>query len=165
MKALQFKMLSDSEKELVLAARPKQLRKLDEDELLALHKRVRRARTKYVDLHRRRAKEQVGEDRARGKAAKRHRKVAAKAEVFEEVLARVSQHLSVAARRSSEQLKADRLAAVAGGGGGGTARRRAPKGSGGGRGPNRRSRDRRPVERRRSASHRAAKRRHEARRR
>lgn len=45
MKDLNFKALSKAEKELVLAARPKKLRKLDEDELLQLHKRARRART------------------------------------------------------------------------------------------------------------------------
>jgi hypothetical protein len=164
MKKLQYKMLSDAEKELVLAARPKQLRKLDEDELLALHKRVRRARNKYAELHRRRSSEQVRKDRARGKASKKHRRTAAKAEVFEEVLAKVSQRLAVEARRSSEALKQERLAAAAPRHDGAAARERSPKRHGSGAGQSRRARGRRPVERRRSASERAAKRRHEARR-
>lgn len=164
MKKLHHKMLSDAEKELVLAARPKQLRKLDEDELLELHKRVRRARIKYAKLHRRRASEQVGKDRARGKAAKKHRRTAVKAEIFEKVLARVSQHLSVAARRSSDALKEQRLAAAGARPQAAPRRRRAAKRHGGSSASNRRARDRRPVERRRTASERSAKRRHEARR-
>lgn len=165
MKDVHFKMLSDSEKELVLAARPKKLRDLDEDELLDLHKRVRKARNKYSGLHRRRAGAQVGKDRARGKAGKKHQRVAAKAEVFEEVLARVSQHLSVAARRSSEALKEQRLAAAARGRSDTSGSRRRPRRDKGRKGPNRRSRERRSIERRRTASARSAKRRHEARRR
>jgi hypothetical protein len=165
MEELRYKALSGSEKELVLAARPKKLRKLDEDELIELHKRVRKARDKYVTLHRRRASEQVGKDRARGKAAKRHRRVAEKAEIFEDALARVSRQLAVAARRSSAALKEERLAAAQDRG----ERPRAPRPSsrsGGARpGGKRRRRHRRPDERRRVASERAAKRRHEAKRR
>lgn len=181
MKSLQYKLLSGSEKELVLAARPKELRKLDEDELIDLHTKARKARNKYAGLHRRRASGQVRKDRARGKAAKKHARVAAKAEVFEEVLARVSQHLSVAARFNSEALKAERLSAARRKGGKEAKGAKDAKGAKQGKAaaskakrkrtsgseiaPDRRSRQRRSIEKRRVASQRAAKRRHEARRR
>ena len=88
MKKLDYKQLSDSEKELVLAAPAKNF-KLDKDELIDLHKRIRRAHNKYSKLHRRRASEQVGKNRSRAKAAKQHAQgVAAKAEIFEDTLSR-----------------------------------------------------------------------------
>ena len=43
---------------------PARLRQLDEDELVDLHTRVRRARTKFVTLHRRESGAQVGGDGA-----------------------------------------------------------------------------------------------------
>jgi hypothetical protein len=155
MKKLDYKMLTDSEKELVLAARPKKLRKLDEDELIDLHRRMRRARNKYAKLYRRRAAEQVGSDKARGKAAKRHARVAAKAEIFEDKLAKVSRRLAVVAGERAEALRDERLAA---------ARGEAPP-SGPRRTPrdtrkgdkNRRARDKRSIERRSVASSRATK--------
>ena len=45
--------MSTSERELVAATETTNLRTLDEDALIALHDRVRRARTKAVQLHRR----------------------------------------------------------------------------------------------------------------
>lgn len=162
MKEIDFKALSKAEKELVLAARPKKLRKLDEEELLQLHKRARRARNKYVTLLRRRAAETVETDAARGKAARKHDRVAAKAETFEDVLARVSRRLSVVARRSSDQLREQRLAAANPGDGRPASHR--PGGSRPASSENRRGRDRTPVERRRVAGERSTKRRHEARR-
>lgn len=63
MKKLDYKLLSDSEKELVLTTRPKQLRKLDEDELVALHGACGGpTRTVSSKLYRRRAAQQVGAD-------------------------------------------------------------------------------------------------------
>ena len=162
MKDLDFKALSKSEKDLVLAVRPKKLRKLDEDELLQLHKRSRKARKKYAVLLRRRAAESVETDRARGKATRKHARVAAKAEIFEDVLARVSRRLAVVARRSSDGLRDRRLAAANPGGDRPTQKPR-PRGdhpppSGSGRG-----RSKTPIEKRRVASERSAKSRHEAR--
>lgn len=159
MKKLDYKLLTDSEKELVLAARPKQLRKLDEDELLELHKRMRRARNKYTKLHRRRASEQVKGDRARGKAAKRHARVAAKAEIFEDKLSKVSRRLAVVSREQAEALRDERLAAARGTESSGTAsarQRRSPRNSRKDD-SNRRARDKRSIERRSVASSRATK--------
>ena len=71
---------------------------LDEDALIDLHDKVRRARKKYVTLYRRKGAAKVG----------------AKAEIFEDALARVSRQLSVAARRSARDLKDERLARARG---------------------------------------------------
>ena len=64
-------MLNESEKALLRDAEPAALARLDEDGLLALHDRVRRARNKYAKLYRRRAAGQVGTDAAR-RAGPRH---------------------------------------------------------------------------------------------
>lgn len=159
MKKLDYKLLTDSEKELVLAARPKQLRKLDEDELIDLHKRMRRARNKYAKLHRRRAAEQVKGDRARGKAAKRHARVAAKAEIFEDKLSKVSRRLAVVSREQADALRDERLAAASGTASpaaGTKGQRRRPRDARK-EDANRRARDKRSIERRSVASSRATK--------
>lgn len=108
MKKLDYKLLNDSEKDLVLATRPKKLRKLDEDELISLHKRIRKARNKYSKLHRRRAGEQVGKDGTRSKASKKHARTAAKAEIFEDKLSKVSRQLAVVAGAHAEALRTER---------------------------------------------------------
>ena len=89
------------------------MEKLDEDDLLELHTRVRRARSKYVKLYR-----QTGASRVGLKGSPRSRPPgnvanAAKAEVFELALARVSARVDVVARAAAEELKAERLAAAA----------------------------------------------------
>ena len=48
--------LTEKERALVAETQPARLRQLDEDELVDLHTRVRRARTKFVTLHRRAAR-------------------------------------------------------------------------------------------------------------
>ena len=105
-------MLNDAEQELVRAADPAALDQLDEDELAALHDRVRRARSKYTKLYRRRAAQQVGADASRGRASAVNRKAAAKAEVFEEILSVVSRRLAAVAKQAAAELKAERLAAA-----------------------------------------------------
>ncbi|GAA4413412.1 hypothetical protein GCM10023168_36320 [Fodinibacter luteus] len=86
---------------------------LDEDALLELHTRVRRARSKYVKLYRQTGAQRVGLKGARGHARPGNAANAAKAEVFELALARVSARLGVVARAAAKDLKAERLAAVA----------------------------------------------------
>lgn len=73
------KMLSASDLDLVLATEPAALRSLDEDALVDLHRRVRRARNKYSKLYRRRANAQVGANQARAGASKTHRRTAPRA--------------------------------------------------------------------------------------
>jgi hypothetical protein len=155
MKKLDYRLLTDSEKDLVLAARPKKLRKLSEDQLIDLHRRVRRARNKYAKLYRRRAARQVAGDRGRGKASKKHARVAAKAEIFEDELSRVSRRLAVVSRERADALRDERLGAARG-----TTppqgTRRTPRDTRKGD-KNRRARGKRPIERRKVASSRASK--------
>jgi hypothetical protein len=108
-------MLNEAEQELVREAEPDRLAGLDEDELLDLHTRVRRARTKYTKLYRRRAGARVSADASRGRASAANARTRQKAEIFEDVLATVSRRLAVVAKQSAAELKAERLAAARGG--------------------------------------------------
>jgi phage-related minor tail protein len=105
-------MLNASEQQLVRDTEASALAGLDEDRLAELHDRVRRARNKYTKLYRRRARAQVGSDASRARAHAQHARTAAKAEVFEDVLARVSRQLAKAARASAQELRSERLAAA-----------------------------------------------------
>jgi hypothetical protein len=105
-------MLNETEQALLRATQPREMNRLDEDELAALHDRIRRARNKYSKLYRRRASERVGTDRSRGRASEANAKAARKAEGFEDALARVSQKLAQVAAAAAEELKAERLAAA-----------------------------------------------------
>jgi hypothetical protein len=103
-----------TEAEWLLLAETKRaaLADLDEDELLALHLRIRRARTKYVTQYRRGASARVADVGGRGAARPKNRRAADKAEAFEKALARVSTALAAAARTSAAQLRTQRLAAA-----------------------------------------------------
>ena len=107
------KFLTSAQADLVRETEPKRMDELDEDALLELHTRVRRARSKYVKLYRQTGASRVGMKGARGHARPGNVGNAAKAEVFELALARVSARVDVVARASAEELKAERLAAVA----------------------------------------------------
>jgi hypothetical protein len=105
-------MRSVTEAEWLMLAETKRaaLADLDEDALLELHARARRARTKYVKQYRRKASARVAEVGGRGTARPKNRRAADKAEAFEKALARVSTALAAAARTSAAQLRAQRLA-------------------------------------------------------
>lgn len=111
-------LLSDSELRIVAETEKDQLSKLDEDELLELHGRVRRARNKYTGIYRRNAATRVSDVAARGEAYARNQRDRDKAEVFEDALARVSRQIAVLARRAALEFRAERLEAVRGGGSG-----------------------------------------------
>lgn len=111
MKALVNSMTED-EQALVRETEPGRLEGLDEDALLTVHERIRRARNKHVKLYRRQAATLVGAIGGRGRARPKNRRNAQKAEVFEDALARVSRYLAKAARRSAAELKAERLRAA-----------------------------------------------------
>jgi hypothetical protein len=102
-------MLNESEKALLRQAEASSLVGLDEDELIDLHTRVRRARSKYATLYRRRASAQVKKDAGRVKAHAQHARTAVKAEAFEDALARVSRALAKAARARAAALREERL--------------------------------------------------------
>ncbi|MFL6168615.1 MAG: hypothetical protein ACJ711_02990, partial [Ornithinibacter sp.] len=75
------RFLTDTQADLVRETEPKRMEKLDEDELLELHTRVRRARSKYVKLYRQTGASRVGLKGARGHARPGNAANAAKAEV------------------------------------------------------------------------------------
>lgn len=107
-------MLNDAERELLREVEPERLQELDEDDLLDLHTRVRRARTKYTKLYRRRAAAQVGTDASRGRASAVNNAPRTKAEIFEDALSAVSRRLAAVAKQSAADLRAERLAAARG---------------------------------------------------
>ena len=103
-------VLKETELDLIRELEPARLAALDEDELLALHKRVRRARNKHVKKYRRDASERVGEAGGRGAAAPKSDKARLRASVFEEALSRVSAELARVAHEEAEALKDERIA-------------------------------------------------------
>jgi hypothetical protein len=104
--------LSRKERTLLAETDTERLRAMDEEDLIDLHARVRRARDRYVQLHRREVAEQVEVARARGTASGAPRRSASKAEIFEAALARVSSSLARAARAAAASLRAERLTAA-----------------------------------------------------
>ena len=146
---------------------PAQLRKLDEDALVELHTRVRRARNKYSKLYRRRASERVRKDGGRAKASVVNQRTLVKAEVFEDALAQVSAQLAKVAAQSARDLRDERLATASSGQG---SRAQAPVPAAraskkAGRTTSKPAAKRRtPISKRASASSRASTRRHQAKR-
>lgn len=102
--------LSDSDFQLVQSTSLGELRALDEDALLDLHTRVRRARNKHVGIYRRRGAARVQRKGARGAVREANQRNALRVEIFEDALSRVSRQLGVAARQASRELKEERLA-------------------------------------------------------
>ncbi len=102
--------LSEDEYVLVRETTKEQMAHLDEDELIALHTRIRRARTKYVSRYRRAGAIKVGQKGSRGSGKAANTRNADKAEVFEDALSRVSRQLASVARQSARELKEQRLA-------------------------------------------------------
>lgn len=104
--------LAESERVVLLETDKPRLLSLEEDDLIALHTRVRRARDKHVKLYRRQARARIADMGGRGTARPANLRNLEKAELFEDALSRVSRQLAVAARRSAAELKAERLAAA-----------------------------------------------------
>lgn len=102
--------LSEADFQVVRATEPRQMADLDEDDLLELHARVRRARNKHVGKYRRAGAVKVGTKGSRAAAKEANDRNADRAEIFEDALSRVSRQLAMVARRSAVELKAERLA-------------------------------------------------------
>lgn len=105
-------VLNDTERLLVTETEPSELDALDEDAVVELHTRVRRARNKYIGQYRRQASARVPALGGRGLARPKNQRAAIKAEVFEAALARVSRRLAVLARRSASDLRTERIDAA-----------------------------------------------------
>lgn len=112
MNATLLAALTPDERFLVSQTERDALAELDEDAVIELHQRIRRARNKYVGQYRRGASARVPAKGARGKARPANKKAALRAEAFEEALARVSRRLGALAQESAKELKAERLAAA-----------------------------------------------------
>lgn len=112
MNKAQLHVLTDAEALLVRETEKAALAALDEDALVELHTRVRRARGKYVGQYRRGAAARVAGVGGRGKANPQNQRARDKAEIFEDALSRVSAALAAAARASAAALKAERLEAA-----------------------------------------------------
>jgi hypothetical protein len=104
--------LNETDRVLVGGTDTKALAGLDEDALLDLQARVRRTRNKHVGVYRRAGAAKVAAKGARGAARRGNEQNLARAEVFEDALARVSRAVSAAARASAAELKAERLSQV-----------------------------------------------------
>ncbi len=104
--------LTESERVLMAETEREVLKGLDEDELLDLHQRIRRSRTKYVKNYRRGASVAVATAGGRGMAYPRNQRDRGKAELFESALARVSREVATAANRAAAELRAERLEAA-----------------------------------------------------
>lgn len=103
-------VLKRDELDLIREIEPDRLALLDEEELLSLHKRIRRARNKHTTNYRRKAADRVSDAGGRGAAASRSDKSRARAYVFEEALSIVSVELARVSHEAAEALKDERLA-------------------------------------------------------
>lgn len=106
------KSLGRAERDLLRETEVDRMAELSEDELIDLHKRIRRARNKYSGIHRRKASAKVAKKGGRGIAQPRNQRNADRVEVFEDALARVSARLAEVAAESAAQLRSERLAAA-----------------------------------------------------
>lgn len=102
-------ILTAAETELVRSTLSGNLARLDEEELLELHARVRRARNKYTTLYRRQGAQSVQAKRSRGAAGGANRRTLVKAEVFEDALGRVSHRLAGEAKSQAKQMRSERI--------------------------------------------------------
>ena len=102
--------LPAKDQDLLREAEPKRMDTLDEDALLELHKRIRRARNKNVKNYRRQAASGVEVHGGRGASHPKNTRSRDRAEAYEDALARVSARVEVLARQAAEDLKAERLA-------------------------------------------------------
>lgn len=104
--------MSETERLLVAETERDAIADLSEDDLLELHARIRRVRSKYVKNYRRAASANVDRAGGRGKGFAQNARDRDRAEVFELALARVSRQVAVRANQAAAELKAERLEAA-----------------------------------------------------
>lgn len=112
MKPSEISLFTSKEQTLLVGTESVRLEDLSEDELGDLLNRVRRARNKYSDLHRRQGAEAVKSSRRRSVSASSNERTTRKAEVLEDAVSRVARYLSRAARANANELKRERLEAA-----------------------------------------------------
>lgn len=104
--------MTAAEQRLVAETTREALSGLDEEELLDLHARIRRARSKYVTIYRRSAAGAVVKRGGRGFSYPKNQRDRDKAEVIEAALAAVSKQVAAHASRAAAELKEVRLASA-----------------------------------------------------
>ena len=104
--------MTEAEQRLVAETAREAMVGLDEEELLELQARIRRARSKYVTMYRRNAAGAVVKRGGRGFSYPKNQRDRDKAEVFESALAAVSKAVGAHATRAAAELKASRLDAA-----------------------------------------------------
>ncbi|WP_017933390.1 hypothetical protein [Nocardioides sp. Iso805N] len=104
--------LPAEDQDLLREIETERMAELDEDALLKLHKRVRRARNKSVKNYRRQAAAGIEDHGGRGAGHPKNTRARDRAEVYEDALAQVSARVEVLARQASAELRAERLAAA-----------------------------------------------------
>ena len=110
-----MKSLNEDDYVLIRETKHKNLKELDEDALIDLHQRIRRARNKYVGVYRRAKRPQkVASKKARGQVKSANKQNHERAEAFEDALAKVSLRLSTVAAQAALELKEERLARARG---------------------------------------------------
>ena len=112
MKHSVLRSLSERDTVLMLETKRKNLETLSEDDLIALHARIRVARNRHVTNYRRAGAAGVAQTGTRGAAREGNQLNRDRSEAFEDALARVSKRLAVLARKSSDRLRKERLAAA-----------------------------------------------------
>lgn len=110
MKPSEISLFTPAEQTLLVDTEPARLDALNEDDLVALLSRVRRARNKYSDLHRRQGAAAVRDTGKRYAATKSNERTLRKAEIFEDAVSRVARYVSRTARANANAVKAQRLA-------------------------------------------------------
>ena len=118
MKPSEISLFTPTEQTLLVDTEPKRLDGMNEDELVALLSRVRRARNKYSDLHRRQGAAAVRDTGKRYAATTSNERTLRKAEIFEDAVSRVARYVSRTARANANAVKAQRVAEATSGGGG-----------------------------------------------
>ena len=104
-------LFSAREQKLLLETESAKLEKLSEDQLVDLLGRVRRARNKYSDLHRRQGAKTVKKTGSRAATSKANQRTQKQGELFEGAVSRVARFVSREARAHANQIKAERIAA------------------------------------------------------
>ena len=104
-------LFSAKEQKLLLETEAAKLEKLSEDQLVDLLGRVRRARNKYSDLHRRQGAKTVKQTGSRAATSKANQRTQKQGELFEDAVSRVARYVSREARAHANQIKAERIAA------------------------------------------------------
>lgn len=101
--------LGGDDRRLLVDTEPTKLSTMSEEELLDLHKVIRKRRNKHRSVYRRKGAKKAKKAGGRGKGKQQNQRNADRLELFEEALDRVSRALADAAQQSAAELRDLRL--------------------------------------------------------